>query len=126
MARDEISIQLPVIENTDSAGIKVITPQTITAANGITLKNAMACMNNTLFIIINNTASTDATVTLKRGEKFPNSMLGDLILTVQKSAITAIQIQDPARFVNSDCAIDIDFSSGFTGTIYAVGKKAGV
>lgn len=126
MARDEISIQLPVIENTDSAGIKVITPQTITAANGITLKNAMACMNNTLFIIMNNTASTDATVTLKRGEKFPNSMLGDLILTVQKSAITAIQIQDPARFVNSDCAIDIDFSSGFTGTIYAVGKKAGV
>lgn len=126
MARDDISIQLPVIENTDSAGIKVITPQTVTAANGITLKNAMACMNNTLFIILNNTSNSDAAVTLKKGEKFPNSMLGDLILTAPKSAITAFQIQDPARFVNSDCAIDIDFSSGFTGTVYAIGKKAGL
>lgn len=126
MSRDEITIQKPVIENTDSAGIGVITPQTVTASNGITLKGAMECMNNTLFIIINNTASADATVTLKKGEKFPNSMLGDLILTSEKSKTTIIQIQDPARFVNADCAIDIDFGTGFTGTIYAIGKKVGL
>ena len=53
MARDEIKIQKPVIENSDSAGVEVITPQAVTVANGITLKGAMECMNNTLFIIIN-------------------------------------------------------------------------
>ena len=126
MARDEITIQLPVIENSDSAGILAITPQTVTVANGITLNGAMECMNNTLFIIINNTASSDATVTLKKGEKYPNSMLGDLTLTVAKAATTTIQIQNPARFVNSKGAIDIDFSSNFSGTIYAIGKKVGL
>lgn len=35
MARDEITIQKPVIENTDSAGIEVITPQAVTVANGM-------------------------------------------------------------------------------------------
>ena len=126
MARDEISIQLPVIENTDSAGIVKITPKTVTVANGITLTNAMACMNNTLFIVVSNTANTDATITLKKGEKFPNSMLGDLTLTAEKSATTVFQIQDPARFINNDRAIDIDFGSSFTGTIYAIGKKVGL
>ena len=57
MARDEISIQLPVIEKTESAGTKVITTQAVTVGNGIKLKKAMSCMNNTLFIIINNTDS---------------------------------------------------------------------
>lgn len=126
MARDEINIQLPVIERTDSAGVIKISPQTVTVANGITIKNAMSCMNNTLFIIVSNTANDDATMTIKQGEKFPNSMLGDLILTAEKSAITVFQIQDPARFINSDCAIDIDFGTGFTGTIYAIGKKVGL
>lgn len=126
MARDEIIIQLPIIENSDSAGILLINPQAVTVANGITLKNAMECMNNTLFIVINNTASSDATITLNSGKRYPNSMLGNLTLTVAKSTITAIQIQDPARFVNSDGAIDIDFSSNFAGTIYAIGKKVGL
>ena len=126
MARDEIIIQKPVIENSDSAGVEVITPQAVTVANGISLNGAMECMNNTLFIIINNTASSDATVTLKKGEKFPNSMLGDLTLTAAKSKTTVIQIQDPARFINADCAIDIDFGSNFAGTIYAIGKKVGL
>ncbi len=126
MARDEIKIQLPIVENTDSVGIEVIEPQAVTVANGITLKGAMECMNNTLFIIINNTSSSDATVTIKKGDRFPNSMLGDLNLFATKSSTTVLQIQDPARFINSDCAIDIDFGTGFAGTIYAIGKKVGL
>ena len=86
----------------------------------------MECLNNTPFITINNTASSDSTVTIKKGEKFPNSMLGDLTLTAAKSAITVLQIQDPARFVNANCAIDIDFGTEFAGTIYAIGKKVGL
>lgn len=126
MARDKIQIQLPTIESSDSAGVQVITPQTVTVANGITLEKAMECMNNTLFIIVNSTASSDSTLTLKKGDKFPNSMLGDLTITIGKTSTTAIQIQDPARFVNADCDIEIDFGSGFAGTIYAIGKKVGL
>lgn len=127
MARDEIIIQMPVIDNSQSAGLKVITTQAVTVANGIKLKNAMGCMNNTLFIILTNTNSnTDCTITIKKGDKFPNSMLGDLTLTAAKSATTVFQIQDPARFVDADGAINIDFSSNFAGTIYAIGKKVGV
>ena len=126
MARDEISIQLPVIEKTESAGTKVITTQAVTVGNGIKLKNAMSCMNNTLFIIINNTDSSDSTVTLKKGDKYPNSMLGDLTLSAAKTATTIIQLQDPSRFVNKDESIDIDFGTSFAGTIYAIGKKVGL
>jgi len=126
MARDEISLQLPVIENTDSAGVLTVVPQTVTVANGITIKGAMECLNNTLFIIINNTASSDISVTLKKGDRYPNSMLGDLNILISGSGITAIQIQDPARFVNWSGAIDVDFGTGFAGTIYAIGKKVGL
>ena len=126
MARDEISLQLPVIENTDSAGVLTVVPQTVNVANGITIKGAMECLNNTLFIIINNTASSDISVILKKGDRYPNSMLGDLNVLISGSGITAIQIQDPARFVNWSGAIDIDFGTGFAGTIYAIGKKVGL
>ncbi len=126
MARDEISLQLPVIENTDSAGVLTVVPQTVTVANGITIKGAMECLKNTLFIIINNTASSDISVTIKKGDRYPNSMLGDLDILISGSGITAIQIQDPARFVNWSGAIDVDFGTGFAGTIYAIGKKVGL
>lgn len=127
MARDEITIQTPIMDNTESIGIKTITPKSVTVANGIVLKNAMACMNNTLFIVISNTSSTaDSTVTFKQGDKYPNTMLGDLTLSVAKSSTTVFQVQDPARFINNDGAIDIDFGSAFSGTIYAIGKKVGL
>ena len=126
MARDIISIQYPVIENSDSAGVLVVTPQTVSIANGITLENAMNCLNNTLFISITNTSSSDCTLTIKNGDKFPNAMLGDLLLTIAKSATTVLQIQDSARFINKDGAIDIDFGTGFAGTIWAIGKKVGL
>lgn len=127
MARDEITIQLPIMDNTESIGIKTITPKSVTVANGIVLKDAMACMNNTLFIVISNTSSTaDSTVTFNKGDKYPNTMLGDLTLSVAKSSTTAFQIQDPARFVDNDGSINIDFGSAFSGTIYAIGKKVGL
>ncbi|MBR1775945.1 hypothetical protein IJ750_02585 [bacterium] len=126
MARDEITIQNPVMDNTESIGLKTITTKSVTVANGIVLKNAMACMNNTLFVVLANTASSDSTVTFKQGNKYPNTMLGDLALSVASSSTTVFQIQDPARFVDNNGDINIDFASGFTGTIYAIGKKVGL
>jgi hypothetical protein len=125
MARDEITIQTPLMENTESIGLRTITAKSVTVANGIVLKNAMGCLNNTLFIVLSNTASSaDSTITFKKGEKYPNAMLGDLTLSITKSATTVFQIQDPARFVDTNGDINIDFGSEFTGTIFAIGKKA--
>ena len=126
MARDEITIQTPIMDNTESIGIRTITTKSVTVANGIVLKNAMACMNNTLFIVLSNTASSDSAITFKKGDKYPNTMLGDLSLSVSSSSTTVFQVQDPARFVDKNGDINIDFASGFTGTIYAIGKKVGL
>ena len=52
-------------------------------------------------------------------------MLGDLVIELPEG-ISAIQIQDLARFQKADDSIDLDFGTGFTGTIYAVAKWAGV
>ena len=83
MARDEITIQTPIMENTESIGLRTISPKSVTVANGIVLKKAMECLNNTLFIVLSNTASSaDSTITFKKGEKYPNTMLGDLTLSV--------------------------------------------
>ena len=51
MARDEITIQTPIMDNTESIGLKTITPKSVTVANGIVLKNAMACLNLSLIHI---------------------------------------------------------------------------
>ena len=87
----------------------------------------MACLNNTLFIVLSNTASSaDSTIIFRKGDKYPNTMLGDLTLSVEKSSTTIFQVQDPARFVDNNGNINIDFGSEFTGTIYAIGKKVGL
>lgn len=77
-------------------------------------------------IVVENTASADATVTIKAGNK-QNAILGDSIVAVKGSASTVIApLRDMARFENKDGSIELDFSSGFTGNIYAVGERAGL
>lgn len=124
MARDIIEVLKPVLDNSESVASVAITEQTVTQANGITIKDAFENKNNTLFIMVKNTGS-DSTVIAKAGNAYPNSMLGDLTLAVG-SGTTAIQIQDPSRFENADGTLNLDFGAGFTGTIYAVAKRAGL
>lgn len=127
MARDEISIQLLEYDATDSVGSKKITKQAVTQANGIKLKNAFACKDNSLKIVVENTyATADSTMTIKAGDK-QNAALGDSIIALAKSATTVVApIRDMARFEKADGSILLDFSTGFTGNIYAVGEKAGL
>lgn len=124
MARDKITVQLPMREATESLEIATITKQSITAANGIEIADALSDKNNSLFIILE--PSNTGVVTVKAGDKYPNSMLGDLNVTPTASKVTAIQILDAARFERTDGSIYIDFASGFTGYIYAVAKRAGI
>lgn len=131
MARDSINVLKPVYDNSESVATVKCTKQAVTQANGIEISKAFENKDNTLFIMIENTttvsnAAADSSATIKAGNAYPNSMLGDLSVTLEKSAITAIQIQDPSRFENADGSICIDFASGFTGNIFAVAKRVGL
>ena len=125
MTRDKIDVQYPVLDHTESVANIAIEKKTVTAANGITIKDAFSNKNNSLFIIIDNTGNASSLLTVKAGDAYPNSMLGDIVIELAKG-VSAIQLQDLSRFQKSDESIDLDFATGFTGTIYAIAKWAGV
>ena len=124
MVRDIINVQYPTLDHTESIANIAIEAQTVTQANGITIADAFSNKNNSLFIVIDNTASSSL-LTVKAGEAYPNSMLGDIVIELPEG-ISAIQLQDLSRFEKADGSLDLDFAVGFTGTIYAIAKWAGV
>ncbi len=123
MARDIIDVQYPVLDHTESVANIGITKETVTVANGITIKDAFSNKNNSLFIVLETDAAS--TLTVKAGSAYPNSMLGDITIELPKGA-SAIQLQDLSRFQKSDESIDLDFGADYDGTIYAIAKWAGV
>ena len=124
MTRKMIDVQYPVLDHTESiANISIV--RTTVDAEGITIKDAFSNKNNSLFILINNKGDKTGLLTVKAGDAYPNSMLGDIIIEIAKG-VSAIQLQDLSRFEKSDESIDLDFSEGFEGEIFAVAKWAGV
>lgn len=126
MARDEIIVHKPMQDETQSVEYAKITKKAVTQANGIKIKEALFNKNNSLQITIETTSTTDGNLTVKAGNNFPNAMLGDLVLPLAKSAVTVVQLEDISRFENRDGSIELDFSTGFTGNIWAVAKRAGL
>lgn len=124
MTRDIINVQYPALDHTESVANIGITESTVNQANGVTIADAFSNKNNSLFIIIKNSAS-ESLLTVKAGDAYPNSMLGDIVIELP-AGISAIQLQDLSRFEKADGSIDLDFATGFTGTIYAIAKWAGV
>ena len=124
MTRDIIDVQYPVLDHTESVANIEITKKAVTQANGITVRDAFSNKNNSLFLIIE-TTSADSLLTVKAGDAYPNSMLGDIVIEIPQG-VSAIQMQDLSRFEKADGSIDLDFATGFTGNIYAIAKWAGV
>ena len=124
MTRDIINVQYPVLEHTESVANICIEKADVVPANGITIAEAFSNKNNSLFIVIEN-AGADSLLTVKACDAYPNSMLGDIVIELAQGT-SAIQLQDLSRFEKADGSIDLDFAEGFTGTIYAVAKWAGV
>ena len=124
MTRKMIDVQYPVLDHTESiANISIV--RTTVDAKGITIKDAFSNKNNSLFILINNKGDKTELLTVKSGDAYPNSMLGDIVIELP-AGISAIQLQDLSRFEKSDAAIDLDFCEGFEGEIFAIAKWAGV
>lgn len=129
MTRDIINVQYPTLDHTESVANICIQKKTVTPANGVTIADAFSNKNNSLFIVIENTDDstnpTNSLLTVKAGDAYPNSMLGDIAIQIPVGT-SAIQLQDLSRFEKSDGSIDLDFDEDFEGTIYAVAKWAGV
>ena len=123
MARDIINVQYPVLDHTESVANIGIIKETVTVANGITVKDAFSNKNNSLFIVLETDAAS--TLTVKAGNAYPNSMLGDIVIELPKGT-SAIQLEDLSRFQKADESIDLDFGADFDGTVYAIAKWAGV
>lgn len=124
MTRDIINVQYPTLDHTESVANICIEKTDVVPDNGITIAEAFSNKNNSLFIVIENSA-TSSLLTVKAGDAYPNSMLGDIVIELP-AGTSAIQLQDLSRFEKADGSIDLDFVAGFDGTIYAVAKWAGV
>ena len=115
MTRKMIDVQYPVLDHTESiANISIV--KTTVEADGITIKDAFSNKNNSLFILINNKGDKTGLLTVKAGDAYPNSLLGDIIIEIAKG-VSAIHLQDLSRFEKSDESIDLDFSESFEGEI---------
>ena len=124
MSRDIINVQYPTLDHTESVANICIEKTDVNVENGVTIAEAFSNKNNSLFVVIENTAS-ESLLTVKAGDAYPNSMLGDIVIEIP-AGTSAIQLQDLSRFEKADGSIDLDFADGFVGTIYAVAKWAGV
>ncbi len=124
MTRDIINVQYPTLDHTESVANICIEKFDVVPENGITIEEAFSNKNNSLFIVIDNTAS-ESLLTVKAGDAYPNSMLGDIVIELP-AGTSAIQLQDLSRFEKADGGIDLDFAEGFAGTVFAVAKWAGV
>ena len=126
MARDKVLVLNPAPEATKSIEVGVITKQAVTVANGIEIERALENKNNSLVIFVETTSSSDGVLTVKAGNEYPNKILGDLTTALKGSAITAVILEDISRFENRDGSICLDFSTGFTGNVWAVAKRVGM
>ena len=124
MTRDIINVQYPTLDHTESVANICIEKTDVVPENGVTVAEAFSNKNNSLFIVIENSAS-DSLLTVKAGDAYPNSMLGDIVIEIP-AGTSAIQLQDLSRFEKADGSIDLDFTEGFTGSMFAVAKWAGV
>ena len=125
MTRDIINVQYPALDHTESVANICIEKSEVNVANGVNIADAFSNKNNSLFIVIDNAGDTESLLTVKAGDAYPHSMLGDIVIELA-SGTSAIQLQDLSRFEKADGSIDLDFAEGFTGSIYAVAKWAGV
>lgn len=126
MARDKVTVLLPVQDDSQSIEVGEVTPKAVTVANGIEISDALDNKNNSLQIYIQNTANAAKNVTIKAGDNYPNAMLGDKVVSAASEKITVVLLEDISRFENRDKSVYLDFAAGFTGNVWAVAKRAGI
>lgn len=116
----DINVTLPTLDVTESIEVASFTPANVTAS--MTIKEAFKNKNNSFALVI--VATSGGTLTIKAGNAYPNSMLGDLTVAIGVG-VNVIRIQDMGRFETVDGDLELA-STGIVGTIFATAKRAGI
>lgn len=135
MARTKVTIAKTVRTNTSPSAVATITKQAINditgAGNGIEISDFFLCTENTL--IIENTTNSDKVIKLIAGEHASAvaSGAGDKEITIvaARNATSPAMIDqiESARFKKNDGgALVVEFETGMTGYVYAIGKSRGI
>ena len=126
MTVSTVNMIYPTSDTTDSVQlIQDPTVHTISSGTPVNIAGAFKCKDNTLTIILTNSAEASGSAVLKKGV-YPHAVLGDVSIIVAAGKTVVIKIENPSRFEQADGSLSITFSSGYSGTIYAFGKKAGL
>lgn len=106
-------------------------PQAIDQANGMNLSQPASVYGtfprvagaSRTVLIVNNTTVSSKVITFRAGANPPSmrAALGDINFTLNASTVYYIDMPDPARCTQADGSFNVDFASGMTGTISAVG-----
>lgn len=120
MSRNKLLLQYPKLDHTESVANISLDVFRIDSGKGITIEDAFFNKNNSLFLHILNFGD-ESSLIIKAGNAYPNSMLGDIVIEIPKG-ISAICIQDLARFEKDDGSLDLDFADDFDGAIYAIAR----
>lgn len=114
MTRDLLPIETSSLNTIDTAaGLSINTSNDAYISPGGDMSS--------IVLVFNHSGGTDGTTTFKAGDNPPafEAGLGDLAITVPNTAVSWVTI-DPARFMQDDGTINIDFDATMAGTMYAL------
>lgn len=111
---------------TAATGLLDPTGTTVDQANGMNVALASGAIPSAptahnLYLRVANSAASPFAVIVRAGAYPPafRSQLGDLSVTVTNATTRWVGPLEAARFMQTDNSINIDFATGFTGTITA-------
>jgi len=116
MARTSITSRKFVINSTLAGATGPTTIDSTLVTNGVTVPNAKP---ERTVLRVANTAGSPLNVYVRKGDS-PPALLAQGDYTEQIAATSGIEYLGPftsGRFIQSDGSLEIDFETGFTGTI---------
>ena len=119
--RINVEVQYPELNHEECiANIKIETTD-VEGKQGINIQHVRDYdYKNGMFINIINFGKVEI-ITFKAGDKYPNSMLGDICMEIP-NGISAINVADICRFIRNDGSIYIDFPEKFKGAVYVTSR----
>lgn len=120
------SVEIGVAATGSGSTVGTTIATAASTALDITVQDAMACKNNSMYIIANiTTVGATGTITIAAGDEYPNRVLGDYVYECS-AGYNAILLEDISRFENRDGSILVKCGASLVGDILVIGKRVGV
>lgn len=115
----KLDVFYPVLDHTESVAYIGVKRYYFNHQKNIEIPDAFSAKNKGLMLVIENLDKHNI-VTVKAGDAYPNAMLGDLVIDLNRG-ISVIQLADLARFEHIDGSLHLEFPDNMKGSIYAIG-----